>query len=364
LSYISVHIAVKPLTELTGKLKAMSDGDFTITIDPKGHDEITEIQTSVSAFLVSMRQMLYEITDITQTIKAQADSSSVVSESMLEASKAQADSMSALNNTVDQFSVSITQIAENATDLSGVVAETTNDSDAVKNRIDSTVTISQKGRSDMQRVNEAMNDIRSSITVLVEAINKVGQASKEITGIVGLIGNISEETALLSLNASIEAARAGEAGKGFAVVASEISTLADTTANSVDDISSLIEEVESLIADAVKRADVSVQNINESSERIRVAVNTFDDIYKRIQNVDEVISRMVNEVQVVNSVAMDVSAVSQEQAASTEMIHDTSEKMVEQANELAEESEKVAESARVLTQTSDKLTRQMSRFRV
>lgn len=364
ISFVNVHIAVTPLKNLTKKIKAMSDGDFTITVEPKGHDEIAEIQRSVSAFISSMRQMINEITAVSQMIQAQADSSSMVSESMLSASKAQADSMGALNSTVDQFSVSITEIAESATDLSGVVADTTSDSEVVKEKIDGTVTISKKGRSDMQRVNEAMNDIRSSIDVLVKAINEVGNASREITGIISLIGDISEETSLLSLNASIEAARAGEAGKGFAVVASEISKLADTTASSVDNISSLIEEVDRLIGAAVEQADVSVDNINKSSERIRVAVSTFDDIYERIQNVDEVIGKMVREVEVVNGVAMDVSAVSEEQAASTEMIHDTSEQMVEQANALAKESERVAEGARILTQTSEELTKHMNKFRV
>lgn len=364
ISFLAVHIAVSPLKNLTKKIKAMSDGDFTITVEPKGHDEVTDIQRSMSAFISSMRQMINEITAVTQMIQAQADSSSGVSESMLSASRAQADSMSALNTTVDQFSVSITEIAESATNLSGVVSDTTANSGIVKEKIDSTVSISKRGRSDMQRVNEAMTDIRNSIDVLVKAINEVGHASREITGIISLIGNISEETALLSLNASIEAARAGEAGRGFAVVASEISKLADTTASSVENISTLIQEVDRLIGAAVEQADVSVENINESSERIQIAVNTFDDIYVRIQNVNEVISRMIGEVQMVNGVAMDVSAVSEEQAASTEMIHDTSERMVKQANDLARESELVAESAKVLTQTSEELTKHMNKFRI
>lgn len=150
LSFLVVHIAVSPLRKLTGKIKAMSDGDFTITIDPKGNDEITDIQRSMAGFIAVMRTMILEINRITESIKAQADTSSTVSESMLEASKAQADSMSALNHTVDQFSVSIMEIAESATNLSNVVADTTEDSEVVKDRIDRTVEISQKGRTDMQ----------------------------------------------------------------------------------------------------------------------------------------------------------------------------------------------------------------------
>ena len=107
-------------------------------------------------------------------------------------------------------------------------------------------------------VGTAMDEIRDSMSLLVDAIRKVGEASKEITGITSLIANISEETSLLSLNASIEAARAGEAGKGFSVVATEISKLAQNTASSVEEISQLIDQVDGLVDDAVNQANVSV----------------------------------------------------------------------------------------------------------
>lgn len=362
--YLTVHLAVKPLTDLSKKIRAMADGDFTIHISPRGNDEIGEIQRSVRSFVHRMREMIGEINAITANIRNQADNSSTVSANMQDSSETQADSMSALNDTVDQFSVSINEIAESATDLSGVVADTSTDGDAVKVQIVETVEMSQKGREDMQRVNEAMIEIRNSIEELTASIRHVGEASQEITGITALISSISEETSLLSLNASIEAARAGDAGRGFAVVATEISKLADSTSKSADDIAKLVSGVDTLITDTVKKADISVNNINESGERIRVAVSTFDKIYEGILGVEQVINKVIDEIQVVNNVAMDVSAISEEQAASTALISDTSEGMVKQANNLAKQSEQVADGAKVLTQTSEELTQQMNKFRV
>ena len=105
---------------------------------------------------------------------------------------------------------------------------------------------------------------------MVDSINQVGKASEEITKIVGLIAEIADETNLLSLNASIEAARAGEAGKGFAVVATEIGKLAQTSADSADNIASLINDVGKAIDSVVAQAENSARNIEANSEFIRI----------------------------------------------------------------------------------------------
>ena len=311
-----------------------------------------------------MREMICKINAVSDSIRNQADSSSVVSVSMQDASNAQAASMVALSETVEQISESINEIAESATDLSGVVSDVSRDSEQVKSQIDVTVGIARKGRSDMELVGTAMDEIRDSMSLLVDAIRKVGEASKEITGITSLIANISEETSLLSLNASIEAARAGEAGKGFSVVATEISKLAQSTASSVEEISQLIDQVDGLVDAAVNQANVSVQNIGESGGRIRVAQETFEQIYTCIEDMKNGINNMITQIATVNNVAMDVSAISEEQAASTTVISETSDAMVGQANNLADQSEQVADSSKVLTNTSEQLAEQMGRFQI
>ena len=156
-----------------------------------------------------------------------------------------------------------------------------------------TVQVSQKGKNEIQNVGNAMQTIVQSVKKLQEAIDKVGKASKEITSITGVIGNIAEETNLLSLNASIEAARAGEAGRGFAVVASEIGQLAQHSADSVKNIEELISEVNTLIKDVVGQAEDSMKNITQSSAMIQKAEETFDDIFGNIDRVGTLVQEMI-----------------------------------------------------------------------
>ena len=358
------QVVVGPVKKLTSAIIDMANGDFTVSIESKGSDEIAVMSNSVVDFIKSMRSMIISIGDISSKLGSQAETNDAVSAEMQNAASVQSESMSELNSTVDQLSLSVNEIADNATKLASVVADTKADSVGVENKMQETVSVSKKGRQDMEYVGKALGDIQTSIQNLEQAVNKVGIASNEIVEIVQLIGNIADETNLLSLNASIEAARAGEAGKGFAVVASEIGNLANSSADSVAHISKLIDEVRDLVDDAVKQAGNSAEDINESSVLIHSAIDTFENIYANIAETSDLIEHMIEKINQVDQVATNVAAISQEQAASTEEILATSETMLQQAKGIAENSKQVADESKSLTVSSEKLSQQVKKFRI
>lgn len=358
------HVVIKPVKEMTRVITAMTSGDFTVSIKTKGNDEIAVMSQSVEKFIDSMKQMISEMGSVSGKLKNQADSSKGVSGEMSSAAGIQSQSMSELNATVDQLSVSVNEIAENATQLAGVAADTKSDSDMVESKMQETVAVSEKGRKDMERVGEALSDIEVSIHNLEEAVNKVGTASGEIVQIIKLIGDIADETNLLSLNASIEAARAGEAGRGFAVVATEIGTLAKNSADSVAHITELITEINNLVEDAVRQAGNSAQDISGSAELIHTAVDTFDTIFKNIQETSALIGNVVDKINQVDQVATNVAAISEEQAASSDEILATSESMLQQAKNISKNSDQVEQEADNLTVSADQLADQVKQFRI
>ena len=358
------HVVIKPVKEMTRVITAMTSGDFTVSIKTKGNDEIAVMSQSVEKFIDSMKQMISEMGNVSGKLKNQADSSKGVSGEMSSAAGIQSQSMSELNATVDQLSVSVNEIAENATQLAGVAADTKSDSDMVESKMQETVAVSEKGRKDMERVGEALSNIEVSIHNLEEAVNKVGTASGEIVQIIKLIGDIADETNLLSLNASIEAARAGEAGRGFAVVATEIGTLAKNSADSVAHITELITEINNLVEDAVRQAGNSAQDISGSAELIHTAVDTFDTIFKNIQETSALIGNVVDKINQVDQVATNVAAISEEQAASSDEILATSESMLQQAKNISKNSDQVEQEADNLAVSADQLADQVKQFRI
>lgn len=359
-----IHLVVKPVRRLTKTITTMADGDFTVDVKVKGSDEIGHMGRSVRHFLDSIRGMLYEIHEISDRVSEQSDTTNNLSVGMYDSASVQAKSMQELNVTVDELSRSISEIADNATTLAMVVSDTKQTSTKVESHMQQTVTASIQGKNDMRQVNDAMETISSSIRKLDQAIDKVGKSSEEIEKIVGVIGNIADETNLLSLNASIEAARAGEAGKGFAVVATEIGKLAQTSTESVGHIVELINEVTGLVQETIKQAADSMKNIDDSSLMINTALRTFDEIFNDIQVTEDLIKQMMTKVSEVDSVATNVAAISEEQAASTLEIQATSENMVAQANRIADNSSIVMDGAKELSQSADNLKEHIGRFKI
>ncbi len=359
-----VQVVIKPIRSLTQTIISMTDGDFTVDVDVKGNDEISIMLKSVKDFIAVMRAMINNISIVSNKMNEQAEASKIISNELYDSSKFQSSSMQNLSGTMDQLSSSVSEVAENTSTLVNVVSNTRNYGNNVNERMKETISISEKGRQDMEKVSKAMENIRKSISSLEQAISNMGRSSSKITNIINVIGSIAKQTNLLSLNASIEAARAGEAGKGFTVVASEIGKLANTSSKSVKDISVIVSQMNKLVLDTVKQSNESSQYINESSYLIGGAIDTFDGIFSNINSTNDLIQEMVEKVGHLDEVATTVAAISQEQAASSQEILATSEDMVNQADNITKNSQKVANDAEQLSYTSDELSNQIQMFKI
>jgi methyl-accepting chemotaxis protein len=163
-------------------------------------------------------------------------------------------------------------------------------------RAEGAVSASNEASTNVQTAAVAADELASSIgeisrqlamtTTIVRAavteaqgtnaqITALSQAAQKIGDVIKLIRTIAGQTNLLALNATIEAARAGEAGKGFAVVASEVKSLAVQTAKATEDISRLINAVQSSTGsavDAIGRIASRMQEIDSCTAAVSTAV--------------------------------------------------------------------------------------------
>jgi methyl-accepting chemotaxis protein len=137
--------------------------------------------------------------------------------------------------------------------------------------------------------------------VSMTAVRRLEEQANEVSTIVSLVGDISGQTNLLTLNASIEAARAGEHGKGFAVVANEVRKLADESANAVKRITGLIENIQQevqnvvgQIGEQVKTAKWQADNGQASAKMLEETSKTILEVATSVNQINALIQHRAN----------------------------------------------------------------------
>lgn len=361
---ITIRQMLLPIKSLTNTITTISDGDFSVDIRSKGNDEITVMSSSLKDFVDVMREVISDIRGISEQLSTSSDITKEVADTLNEASSSQADSMGDVKVTLDQVAAGVQELAEHATTLSSVVTETNAKGEDARENMQMTVDVASRGRADMETVGSTMNSIVDSIKELQGIVTKVSESTEKINSMVALISDISDQTNLLSLNASIEAARAGEAGKGFAVVAEEIRKLAEISADSAYQIGEIIGQVNEDVAGMVEHTETSVSYVEENSRKITDTCEVFENIYKNVSHTNEILTNIVDRINQVEDVATNIAALSQEQSASTEEILASTDVLAGNSLQFSADSKRVAESADKVSEASFTLTEHMKRFKI
>lgn len=136
----------------------------------------------------------------------------------------------------------------------------------VKKNSDELLKKSGDSEEQLQVLKEVNAEVTGSMQKTNEVAKKLSDAVKEIGLTINIIDEISSSTNLLALNASIEAARAGEAGKGFAVVATEVGNLANNTKDSLNQVGTIIAQVQENVAEMTHYVEQNSEKLNTQNE--------------------------------------------------------------------------------------------------
>ncbi|MBL0956292.1 MAG: HAMP domain-containing protein, partial [Leptospira sp.] len=339
-----------PLKKVLIKIDELSSGeaDLTNKLPDFGNNEIGKITYSINLFLENLNQIMNQLKmsvseseKVSSKLKQDAISVSDNATSLASVSEESAASLEELTTSfeimfefITNETKNIVKITEEMTTIKSSIANIEKALLQLTELSDQSTSLANSGNRSIQNTDMTMTEIRS--------------VTKEITGIIDLITEISERTNLLALNASIEAARAGDAGMGFAVVAEEISKLADKTQSSVKSIKKLI--------------DKSHLVVNEGSTHVMEAVSALSEIVgqsKRMNNaVTHLKEEMTTQSKSLLSVTSELNGL-EEMARTIELSSreqkKASEDMVNTVNTLSGSAQELANNSEDLNQVSQKI---------
>jgi methyl-accepting chemotaxis protein len=238
--------------------------DFTLRADDHGNDEISLMLRSFNHLISGIQNNLKELLQGVHEVNTTAEELLQSAHQVTDSSQTQSASSAHMAASVEEMTVSINQVAEQAADASACTSDAGLKAQNGQRVIDKTV-------DNIHAIERAVDTAASDITMLEEK-------SHEIASVINVIRDVAEQTNLLALNAAIEAARAGEQGRGFAVVADEVRNLAARTATSTVEIGKIISAIQNVSNAAVARMKEAVIKVEEGVMGASEARSTMTEI--------------------------------------------------------------------------------------
>lgn len=203
--------------------------------------------------------------------------------------------------------------------------------DALEQDFSSSEAAVQQSITAVSMVTEAVQDITSSNNQLNSQIRTLESAVTQVRLILETIGEISEQTKLLALNASIEAARAGEHGRGFGVVAEEIGKLSDRTASAVSQTATVLAEIGQDVSTVVRSINGSLTSSQTATEQLNHVQGVFSQSFELISKVNRTAQETLCDV---NSNLQQVASVLESRILELQSIQATGKLMENLSNSL------------------------------
>lgn len=338
----------KNIAKLMDVFSKAANGDLTVKIKALTKDEFKDLANSFNSMIDNISTLMKNVTKSSNTVLETSVNLASMSEEVTA-------SVSEVTRAIEEVSQGATEQALNAQSGVAQMDELSNGMDKVSansNEMDKisleTKQLSSKGLDMIGTLIEKSNKTKQSTDEVNHIVQDMNISTKQINTISETIVSITEQTNLLSLNASIESARAGEAGRGFAVVADEIRKLAEQSKASTEEIKSIIntiQEKSDIAASAIKSTEIIVNEqdiavaqtqeiFNEILNMIETMITKVDEIKTSINDINDKKEATVLKIENISSISEETAAASEQVTASSEEITATMEEFTRHSAEL------------------------------
>lgn len=352
------------MRRISRKFGDVAKGDLTVTVSAKGHDEFQDLAGSATNMITNTKKLVNQVSNATGELEVSAQNVGQASELIHEYSQDITRAIGEINEGMEEQSRHAQECVEKTDILSNEIQEVSHVVERVEKLVGETEGMINKGMEIVQVLGDRAGETTQMTVKVSESIESLRKESEIINSFVATITEITEQTNLLSLNASIEAARAGEAGRGFAVVAEEIRKLADDSAKAAGEIRNNVANITAQTQNSVESASQAKAMVELQTKAVEEVIAVFREMQERMGQLIEGLKDIVvstekadGERSAAVAAVKNISDIIEETAGSAETVNDV-------ANKLLNHVEKLSTTASVLDENMEGLKNEVSVFKI
>ena len=352
------------MRRISRKFGDVAKGDLTVTVSAKGHDEFQDLAGSATNMITNTKKLVNQVSNATGELEVSAQNVGQASELIHEYSQDITRAIGEINEGMEEQSRHAQECVEKTDILSNEIQEVSHVVERVEKLVDETEGMINKGMEIVLVLGDRAGETTQMTVKVSESIESLRKESEIINSFVATITEITEQTNLLSLNASIEAARAGEAGRGFAVVAEEIRKLADDSAKAAGEIRNNVANITAQTQNSVESASQAKAMVELQTKAVEEVIAVFRKMQERMGQLIEGLKDIVvstekadGERSAAVAAVKNISDIIEETAGSAETVNDV-------ANKLLNHVEKLSTTASVLDENMEGLKNEISVFKI
>ncbi|MGA8071965.1 MAG: methyl-accepting chemotaxis protein, partial [Candidatus Acidiferrales bacterium] len=324
-------------TRVLARAGAISKGDLSgAPLVIAASDELGELSEAVNKMQMSLRQMIASVSTSSERIATAGEELSATSAEQAHGAETQKNQTQQVAVAMQEMSATVQEVSEN----SNRAAE------ASRNAAE----IARQGGTIVEDTLKKMRAIADSVGQTATLVRELGDSSSQIGKIIGVIENIANQTNLLAFNAAIEAARAGEQGRGFAVVADEVRKLALSTTNATQEITQMIQKIQTGTKRAVEAMQLGTEQVELGVESTTQAGGSLNEIIKTSGQVGDMV--------------MLIATAATQQASASEEINSNVEQIARITEETSIAANEAAKAIADLATLATDLQTLVSKFKV
>lgn len=332
-----INRVIAPAKELQQTMiKMQADGDLTKRVQIHTTDEIGQTGMAFNELAKSFQTIVGQMHGYADQVVNSAHALSKDTQNIVTGSQNQSDAATKTATAVEEMSVSISSVADNATHVASLSTES--------------LSRANKGQASLKEMMVEIGSVEKTVRMMADSVNAFVKSTQTITSMTQQVRDIAEQTNLLALNAAIEAARAGEQGRGFAVVADEVRKLAEKSAQSasqIDVVTKTLGDQSELVERNVQSGLLSLQNSQKHMEEVAVVLEQANQA-----------------VTSVNAGVNDITVSANEQKRASHEISQNVENIAQMAEANHTSVQGAVQAVSLMENVADELKKSVGRFKV